>query len=66
MSESQLKKLKAEKDRLEVEAEAVKELVAVSIACQEYVLWFLGSLKTFRPFFTVFSHIDIFRAHSWS
>ena len=37
MSESQLKKLKSEKDRLEVEAEAVKELVTVSNACQEYV-----------------------------
>jgi len=37
MSESQLKKLKSDKDRLEVEAEAVKELVAVSNACQEYV-----------------------------
>jgi hypothetical protein len=37
MSESQLKKLKAEKDRLDVEAETVKELVQVSTACQEYV-----------------------------
>ena len=37
MSESQLKKLKAEKDRLDVEAETVKELVPVSTACQEYV-----------------------------
>jgi hypothetical protein len=35
MSESQLKKLKAEKDRLEVEAETVKELITVSNACQE-------------------------------
>ena len=37
MSETQLKKLKAEKDRLDAEAEAVKELITVSAACQEYV-----------------------------
>lgn len=37
MSETQLKKLKAEKDRLDAEAEAVKELITVSAACQECV-----------------------------
>lgn len=40
MSETQLKKLKAEKDRLDAEAEAVKELITVSAACQEYVSGF--------------------------
>lgn len=46
MSESQLKKLNAEKARLEVEAETVKELVTVSDACQKYVsaAWSLFAL----------------------
>jgi len=53
MSESQLKKLKAEKDRLEVEAEAVKELVAVSNACQEYVPSISTSMTKFCSQITV-------------
>ena len=44
MSETQLKKLKAEKDRLDAEAEAVKELITVSAACQECVPEFCLSM----------------------
>lgn len=44
MSESQLKKLKADKERLEAEAETVKDLVTVSNACQEYVGRFWPSI----------------------
>lgn len=39
MSESQLKKLKEERDTLEQEQELTKTLVPASTACQEYVVF---------------------------
>lgn len=40
MSETQVKKLKAEKERLKNEAEFAKNIIKVSEACSEYVLYY--------------------------
>lgn len=48
MSETQLKKLKAEKERLENEADFVTGIIRVSDACAEYVS-FLKVKPLFMP-----------------